>query len=84
MSDAASKRYSSLLISLQEHTRFLLLHLRLVYLPDHFQIELASRARSHATEDPCVGGKREWNLSQIIYPRPGGNGYCRNLSDLDS
>src|SRR5262245_45770028 len=65
-------------------TRFLLLHLRLVRLPDHSQIELASRARRHATEDPCVSGKREWNLSQVIYPHPGGNGYCRNLSDLDS
>src|SRR5262252_6262354 len=33
-------------------------HLRLAPLPDHFQIELASRARRHATEDTGVGGKR--------------------------
>src|SRR4030095_11612354 len=51
-------------------------------LPDHFQIQLARCARRHATEDPCVGWKRERNLSQVIHTHPGGNGYRRHLCDL--
>src|SRR5262245_18928345 len=50
--------------------------------PDHFQIELTSRARRRATQDPGIGGKREWNLSQIIHPHSGGNGYRRHLGDI--
>src|SRR5439155_22134526 len=55
----------------------------LVRLPVRFLIELASRARCDANEDPGVRWKRQWNLSQLIHPRSGGNGNRRELSDLD-
>ena len=57
--------------------------LRLVFLPAYFQIELASRACRRATEDPGVGGKREWNPCQLIDPHSAGNGNRRHLSDVD-
>jgi len=45
----------------------------LVRLRAHLLIELASRSCRRATEDPGVGGKREWNPCHLIHPHAGGN-----------
>ena len=52
-------------------------------LPANGQIELTRRICRHAAEDPCVRGKREGDLSQVIYPEPGGDGDRRNLGNFD-
>src|SRR6266516_1280028 len=54
----------------------------LVCLPTHFQIEFTCRAGRYASQHPCVGGKRERNVSQVVHPHFRGDGYRRHLGDL--
>jgi hypothetical protein len=54
----------------------------LVRFQTDFQIELACRDPRHASQYPCVGRKREWNMSQVIHSHSRGDGYRRELGDL--
>src|SRR3974390_2831851 len=54
----------------------------LIGLQISLQIKFAGRARRNARQYPRVGGKREWNMSQLIDPHATGDRYGRYLGEL--